>query len=142
MSTYAMIELDESGHQPLPNQFDPDDQGLVYGQNLGQCGGIDQLNAIAEAAGVEPIENYFDDDLDAEEMEEFGLDPDDIDENWSPIEDGIATLKVLIAELEKRPNDSTIGRYPTEAVLWDLRVGLAILENASSSDEMFRYVVG
>lgn len=142
MSTYAMIELNESGHQALPREFDPDNQGLVYGQNLGQCNGIDELNAIAEAAGVEPIENYFDDDLDEDELEEFGLDPEEQDESWAPIEDGIATLKALIAALEKRPADSTIGRYPADAILWDLRVGLSILENASPPDELFRYVVG
>lgn len=141
MSMYAMIELDESGHQPLPPEFDPDNQGFVYGQNLGQCRGIDELNAICEAAGVEPIENFLADDLDEEEMEEFGLDPDEIDEKWSPLEDGVATLKALIAELEKRPADSLIGEHPAEAILWDLRVSLSILENAPP-DQLFRYVVG
>lgn len=142
MSMYATIELDESGHQDLPAEMDPEGQGLVYGQNLGQCDGLEELDAIAAAAGVQPISSFLDDSemLDEEEREELGLDP--AEENWSPIEDGVATLERLIAELEQRPAESTIGRYPAEAILWDLRASLAILKQATPPDELFRFVVG
>lgn len=141
MSMYATVELDESGHQDLPQELDPSGQGLVYGQNLGQCDGMDELDAIATHAGVEPLSNFLDDSemLDDDEREEMGLPP--AEENWQPIGDGITTLEALIAELAKRPLDTTIGSYSTEAILWDLRASLAILKKAAPPDELFRFVI-
>lgn len=142
MSMYATVELDESGHQNLPKEFDPEGQGLCYGQNLGQCDGFDELDAICTAAGVEPISNFLDDSemLDESDYEEMGLDPPDA--NWSPIEDGIETLKALVTDLEKRPAEARIGRYAASDVLWDLQASLAILQIAKEPNELFRFEVG
>jgi len=141
MSMYATIELDESGHQEPPSELEPEN-GSVYGQNLGQCDGYDELDAITAAAGVHDISSYFDDSdmLSEEEREEYGLPP--AEENWSPIEDGINSLEVLVKELENRSPETVIGKYPVEAVLYDLRISLAILKNASPPDELFRIDVG
>jgi hypothetical protein len=139
MSTYATIELNISGHQDLPPEMDPKAERLVYGQSLGQCGGLDELDSIAVAAGAEPISSFMDDSemLDDEEREDLGLPP--AEENWSPIEDGLKTIELLIAKLEKR--SAPIGKYPVTAILWDLRAALTILKNASPADELFRFVL-
>jgi hypothetical protein len=141
MSIYATIELDESGHQDLPSELDPNNEGFVYGQNIGQCDGLDQLDGIATEGGVEPLSNYLDDSemLSEEELEEMGLPP--ADENWNPIEDGLTTFQHLVTKLEKLPAGSLIGRYPVESILWDLRAYIAILNNAKSPDELFRLIV-
>lgn len=142
MSMYATIELDEWGHQDLPREFDPKGEGLAYGQNLGQCDGFDQLDAICSEAGVEPLSNFLDDSemLDEADYEEMGLEPPEA--KWAPIEDGVATLSALVADLEKRPAEARIGRYAASDVLWDLRASLAILQNAKRPNELFRFTVG
>ncbi len=141
MSIYATIELNASGHQDLPAEMDPKNEGLVYGQNLGQCDGLDELDEIAVAASAKPLTSFFDDSemLGDDEREEMGLPP--AEENWSPIADGIQTIGGLISSLEKMPSDRTIGRYPVEAILWDLRAALAILKSAAPPDESFRFFV-
>jgi hypothetical protein len=141
MSIYATIELNISGHQNLPPEMDPNAEGLVYGQNLGQCDGLDELDLIAVAAGAKPISSFMDDSemLDDKEREEFGLPP--AEEKWSPIDDGIKTIEILIAELERGAGHSPIGKYPIYAILWDLRAVLTILKSASPPDELFRFVV-
>lgn len=145
MSTFATIELDNSGHQEVPTDMDPNSNS-VYGQNIGQCGGLDELDAISKAAGLSPLSSFIDEtdvveswNLDEDEMEEMGITRPA--ENWTEIEDGIGTLTALVAELKTRPPDRTFGRYTTEAILWDLNVYLAILKNASTEDQRFRLCV-
>lgn len=139
MSTYATIELNVSGHQNLPAEMDPQGEGFVYGQSLGQCGGLDELDSIAVAAGVQPISSFMDYSamFDDEERKDMGLPP--AEDKWSPIEDGLKTIEVLIAALKKR--STPIGRYPAAAILWDLQAVLIILKNAAPADELFRFYV-
>jgi hypothetical protein len=141
MSVYATIELDRSGPQDIPAQMDPNNEGLVYGQNLGQCGGWDELDEIAVAENVRPLTSFIDDSemLDDDAREEMGLPP--AEENWSAIAEGIETIGALIAALEKRPATATIGQYPAEAIIWDLSAAITILNSASPPDERFRFVV-
>jgi hypothetical protein len=141
MSVYATIELDESGHQDLPKEMDPNGDSLVYGQNIGQCNGIEELDAIATAAGAEPLSSFLDDSqmIDNEEREEMGMPP--AEEKWRPIEEGIHTLEALIAEVSKRPAESPIGRYAAQRILWDLQASLMILKKAAPPDKLFRFVV-
>lgn len=130
MSIYATIELSESGHQGLPAHFDPKNEGLNYGLALPRMS--DELDALAERLGVRPISAFLDDSdmLDDDEREEFGLPP--AKPKWEPVEDGLRTIRALIAALEAdgRPDDE----------LWDLRVSERILSSAKSG-ERFRYNV-
>ncbi len=130
MSIYATIELDRSGSQELPPEFDPKHEGLVYGQNLPNM--ADELDAIATRAGVTPISAYFDDSemMDDDEREEVGLAPSQ--PKWAPVEQGLGTVRALLAELRKNGAD--------EDQLWDLRVSEAIL-SAADPGEKFRYNV-
>jgi len=129
MSIYATIELSESGHQSLPQEFDPNNEGFVYGLDLPRM----DLGDWEEKLGVRPISDFFDDSdmLTDEEREEVGLPP--AERKWAPVEDGLRTLRALITALEAD------GRSDEE--LWDLRVSERILSNAKPG-EKFRYDVG
>ncbi len=130
MSMYATIELDRSGTPELPSQFDPDGKGLVYGQNLPKM--TDELDAIAEEAGVTPITAFFDDSemMDDDEREEMGLPP--AEPKWAPVDQGLKTVRALLAALSNAGAD--------EGKLWDLRVSEAILA-AADPTEKFRFSV-
>lgn len=128
MSMYATIELSKSGHQKLPPDLDPENQGLMYGKGL--IAMSDELDALAAELGVRPISTFLDDSdmLDEEEREELGLPP--AEAKWAPVEDGLNTVRVLLAAL------TAAGRSDEE--LWDLRVSERIL-SAAKSGEKFRY---
>jgi hypothetical protein len=130
MSMYATIELSESGHQGLPHEFDPNNDGAVYGQDLPKMSA--ELDALAEQLGVRPISAFLDDSdmLDEEEREEVGLPP--AEPKWAPVEDGLRTIRALITAL------TNAGRNEDE--LWDLRVSERILSSAKTG-EKFRYNV-
>lgn len=130
MSIYATIELSESGHQGLPREFDPKNEGFVYGQDLPKMS--DELDALAEELGVRPISAFLDDSemIDDEEREEVGLPP--AKPKWESVEDGLRTIRALLAALKAD------GRGDDE--LWDLRVSEQILSTAESG-EKFRYDV-
>jgi len=132
VSIYATIELSESGHQKLPKHFDPKGEGLVYGQNLPKV--ANELDALAERAGVAPITSFFDDSemLTAEEREEMGLPP--AEPKWAPVEDGLRTVRALLTALREQGAE--------EVKLWDLEVSEAILSQAAGEGEKFRYYVG
>ena len=130
MSIYATIELSDSGHQRLPRDLDPKNEGLVYGQNLPRM--AHELDALAEELGVRPISAFLDDAdmIDDDEREELGLPP--AEPKWESVEDGLRTIRALIASL-------TADRRGDEE-LWDLRVSERILSTAKSG-EKFRYNV-
>lgn len=128
---YATIELSKSGHQDLPKEFDPNKEGFVYGHNLLAL--APEFDALAEQLGVRPISAFFDDSgmLDDDEREELGMPP--AEPKWAAVEDGLRTVKALIAALEAD------GRGDDD--LWDLRVSERILSKAKKG-ETFRYDVG
>lgn len=97
MSIYATIELSESGHHGLPREFDPKNEGLVYGQDLPRMS--EELDALAGDLGVRPISAFFDDSdmIDDEEREELGLPPSK--PKWESVEDGLRTIRALLAAL-------------------------------------------
>jgi hypothetical protein len=130
MSTYAMIELSRSGVQHLPRDFDPKNEGFVYGLDLPKMS--DELDALAEQAGVRPISAFFDDSemITDEEREEMGLPPSE--PKWLPVEEGLRTIRALITAM------TASGHSQDE--LWDLRVSERILSTADR-DEKFRYSV-
>ncbi|MEM8866409.1 MAG: hypothetical protein AAGF31_12760 [Planctomycetota bacterium] len=142
MSLYATVELEASGHQSLPADMDPENRGLVYGQCLGQCGEMQVLDQYASDAGAKPLSSFLDesDILDEEEYEEMGIEPPD--ENWADIPDGIQTLEAVLRGLEQRSADNPIGRYPVDALQWDIKAMLHILRNAPDPDDCFRITVG
>lgn len=136
MSMYATIELDKFGYQDLPKEFDPKGEGLVYGQNLGQCDGWDELDAIATAAGANAVSSYLYSSEMSEEFDEGEMPPEVA--NWSPIGAGKKTFQALVNAVKGRSPDSRIGQYAAKDVLWDLQVCLSILSNAKSPNENFR----
>ena len=140
MSMYATIELDKSGFQDLPKELDPQDEGLVYGQNLGQCDGWDELDAICTSSGAKAISSYiYSSEIEEEYFEEEM--PEEL-ANWSSISDGIKTCEKLVSALESRSSTSGLGRYTAEDVLWDLRACLSILTKAEKRNEKFRIDLG
>jgi hypothetical protein len=106
-------------------------EGLMYGHALANH--PDHFDALAEKAGVKPISAFFDDSamLDDDEREELGLPP--AESKWAPIEEGLRTVRALIAALE--------AKGASEEELWDLRVSERILSSAEGSGEKFHYQV-
>ena len=133
---YATIELDKFGYQDLPKEFDPEGEGLVYGQNLGQCDGWDELDAIAKAAGANAISSYLHSSEMSEDFDDEELPPEAA--NWSPINEGKKTFQALVNAVKGRSPNARIGQYAAEDVLWDLQICLSILTNAKSPNEYFR----
>ncbi len=104
-----------------------------------------ELDEIASGAGARPISEFFDDsEMGDEEYEEEGIEKPQ--PKWFAPADGIRTLDALIADLERRPPDATLGQGIRRAavgdILWDLRACRAILAKAASAGEQFKYVVG
>jgi hypothetical protein len=132
---YAMIELSRSGVQHVPAEMYPKKkrkkEGLMYGHYLAKA--PDELETLAKKAGVKPISAFFDDSamLDDDEREELGLPP--VEPKWAPIEEGLRTVRALIAALE--------ARGASEDELWDLRVSERILSSAEGGGEKFHYQV-
>ncbi len=87
MSMYAMIELSRSGHQDVPREFDPKDEGSVYGKYL--LASQEKLDELALKAGVQPISSFMDDSqmLDEDEREELDLPP--AEPKWGAVEEGL-----------------------------------------------------
>jgi hypothetical protein len=106
-------------------------EGLMYGHDLAKD--PEHFNALAEKAGVKPISAFFDDSamLDDDEREELGLPP--AKPKWAPIEEGLRTVRALIAALE--------AKGASDDELWDLRVSECILSAAEGSGEKIHYQV-
>jgi hypothetical protein len=136
MSMYAMIELSRSGVQQVPAEMYPkkerEKEDLMYGHDLAKAPD-NGLDALCTKAGVKPISAFFDDTamLDDEEREELGLPP--AKPKWAPIEEGLRTVRALIAALT--------AKGASEDELWDLRVSEQILSSAEGSGEKFHLQV-
>lgn len=144
MSIYATIELQASGHQELPPEFDPTGEGRVYGQALPYA--AETLDVLARKVGVLPISTYLYDGgmLTDEERQQSGLPP--AEDLWCDPHAGLRTVEGLIAALEEQNPTQHIGRMDVGrvdvgGVLWDLQVSRAILRRAVRDGERFRFYV-
>jgi len=91
MSIYAMIEMSRSEHQKLPREFDPKNQGGVYGKYL--LARQEELDELALKAGVQPISSFMDDSemLDEDARKELDLPP--AEPRWGSVKEGLRTVR-------------------------------------------------
>jgi hypothetical protein len=134
MSMSTTIQLSESGSQELPAT------GAVFPYAAAE------LDAIAKKAGARPVSEFYDDSemLGEEEYEEAGIELKEA--QWFAAAEGIRTIDVLIAELQSRDPNATLGEdwntIQVEEVLLDLGAARSILSKAAETGEQFKFKVG
>jgi hypothetical protein len=134
MSMSTTIQLSKSGSQELPAT------GAVFPYAAAD------LDAIAKKAGATPVSEFYDDSemLGEEEYEEAGIERKK--PQWFAATDGLHTIDALIAELQSRDPNATLGEdwntIQLEEVLLDLRAARSILAKAAETGEQFKFNVG
>jgi hypothetical protein len=130
----ATIQLSRSGNQELPAT------GAVFPYAAAE------LDAIAKKAGARPVSEFYDDSemLGEEEYAEAGLERKE--PQWFAAAEGLRTIDALIAELQSRDPNTTLGEdwitIQVEEVLLDLRATRSILAKAAETEEQFKFNVG
>ena len=131
MSMTMTVEL-KSGFASLPDAFDPEAEGLVYGQTVPYA--FDWLEAAANESAVAPLSDFL-------------KKPDDHDhyriDDWFDADAALPTVRGLIAYVRRNAPDPLVdGRSAVELddLIWDLEVFASILEGAAASKEPFRFV--
>lgn len=134
MAMSATIQLSRSGNQELPAT------GAVFPYAAAE------LDAIAKKAGARPVSEFYDDSemLGEEEYAEAGLERKE--PQWFAAAEGLRTIDALIAELQSRDPNTTLGEdwitIQVEEVLLDLRATRSILAKAAETEEQFKFNVG
>jgi hypothetical protein len=130
----ATIQLSRSGNQELPAT------GAVFPYAAAE------LDAIAKKADARPVSEFYDDSemLGEEEYAEAGLERKE--PQWFAAAEGLRTIDALIAELQSRDPNTTLGEdwitIQVEEVLLDLRATRSILAKAAETEEQFKFNVG
>ncbi|HUF26525.1 MAG TPA: hypothetical protein VMM18_06025 [Gemmatimonadaceae bacterium] len=157
MPVHTRIRLELTGLAQLPPDFDPDEEGFVYGKAFASCQAA--LTEAARRLGVLPLQRFSTNELDLYDEIEHDVmreleDDDEANEeienqlnqrgNWHDAEDGLHTLVTLIAHFENGVGAETelAGGWRVRDVLWDLRAFESILEAARANNRRFRIAVG
>ena len=153
-ATAVRVEL--FGLAPLPSDLDPDEEGRGYGIALASC--CDALTAVAHRLGIRPLHRFAtnESDLWDELSEEVLARAEDEREaeaeilellnergEWHEAEDGLETVRALIAHYDSRPAGEIVcDSARVEEVLFDLRALELILAQAVHRERGFRLFVG
>ena len=153
-ATAVRVEL--LGLVPLPPDLDPDEEGRGYGLALAEC--RDALTAVAQRLGVRPLHRFAttESDLWDELAEEVMARAEDEREaeaeilellnergDWHDPEDGLDTVRALMAHYESAPPREAVCNSSSVAdVLFDLRAIEMILGEAAAKQRGFRLAIG
>lgn len=149
MSSFAEIELENSGLAQLPRELDPTDEGYVYGQSFTRTWEV--LDLVAELNGWQPLSSFYDES--------------DSQKQWHDSAVGLQTVSGLLnkfitiigcgavtflsnesnkldGELHKLRQDEALRNQQLfNYAIWDLRVYELILRLTVENGERFRIIV-